>query len=78
MSNAELSRPQTEDLIGAAAGGDERAWKGGQIENATTYGHVIDELDEEPRLAAEDAIRRARQISRVREVPGDGDATQAG
>jgi integrase len=26
----------------------------------TTYGHVIGELDEEPRLAAEDAIRAAR------------------
>jgi hypothetical protein len=25
-----------------------------------TYGHVIDELEEAPRLAAEDAIRAAR------------------
>jgi hypothetical protein len=26
-----------------------------------TYGHVIDELDDAPRLSAEDAIRRARE-----------------
>ena len=44
----------------------------------TTYGHVIDEIDEAPRLAAEDAIRRARQISCVRGVPGDDDEAQAG
>jgi integrase len=29
----------------------------------TTYGHVIDELDDAPRVAAEDAIRAARQGS---------------
>jgi integrase len=31
----------------------------------STYGHVIDELDEAPRLAAEDAIRQARESSCV-------------
>jgi integrase len=31
----------------------------------TTYGHVIDELDDAPRVAAEDAIRAARQGSCV-------------
>ena len=35
----------------------------------TTYGHVIDELDEEPRVPAEDAISTARQNSCVRGVP---------
>jgi len=39
----------------------------------TTYGHVIDELDEQPHLAAEDAIRAARQRSCGRGV--DGEAT---
>jgi len=39
---------------------------------------VIDELDEEPRLAAEDAIRRARQISCVSGVPGNDDEARAG
>jgi integrase len=34
----------------------------------TTYGHVMDELDEAPRLAAEDAIRAARQNSCARGV----------
>jgi hypothetical protein len=37
----------------------------------TTYGHVIDELDEEPRLAAEEAIRAARQSSCARGVHPD-------
>ena len=36
----------------------------------TTYGHVMDELDEAPRLAAEDAIRAARQNSCARGVHG--------
>lgn len=43
----------------------------------TTYGHVIDELDEQPRVAAEDAIRAARRTSCVPGVSGeaaDGDA----
>lgn len=31
----------------------------------TTYGHVIAELDDEPRAPAEDAIREARRISCV-------------
>jgi integrase len=31
----------------------------------TTYGHVIDELDDQPRVSAEDAIRAARQGSCV-------------
>jgi hypothetical protein len=33
-----------------------------------TYGHVIDELDEAPRIAAEDAIRVARDTRCVRGV----------
>lgn len=39
----------------------------------TTYGHVIDELDEQPNVPAEDAIRAARQGSCGRGV--DGEAT---
>ena len=31
----------------------------------TTYGHVIDELDDQPRVPAEDAIRAARETSCV-------------
>jgi integrase len=31
----------------------------------TTYGHVIDELDDEPRMSAEDAIQTARHTSCV-------------
>ena len=34
-----------------------------------TYGHVIDELDDAPRLAAEDAIGAARRGSCVPGVP---------
>ena len=43
----------------------------------TTYGHVIDELEDEPRVAAEDAIRAARQGSCVPGASGEsagGDA----
>ncbi len=43
----------------------------------TTYGHVIDELDDEPRVPAEDAIRAARESSCVPGVSGrtaSGDA----
>jgi integrase len=43
----------------------------------TTYGHVIDELDELPRVPAEEAIRAARHTSCVPGVSGeaaDGDA----
>ena len=41
----------------------------------TTYGHVIDELDDAPRVPAEEAIRAARQNSCARGVHGDdGDA----
>ena len=36
----------------------------------TTYGHVIDELDDQPRVSAEEAIRKARERSCV---PQDGD-----
>jgi len=32
---------------------------------STTYGHVIDELDDAPRMAAEDAIRAARHTACV-------------
>jgi integrase len=31
-----------------------------------TYGHVIDELDDQPRIKAEDAIRTARTTSSAR------------
>ena len=34
-----------------------------------TYGHVIDELEDAPRLSAEDAIRAARRKVGVRFVP---------
>ena len=34
-----------------------------------SYGHVIDELEDAPRLPAEEAIRRARDEARVRFVP---------
>jgi integrase len=37
----------------------------------TTYGHVMDELDDTPRLAAEDAIRAARNTSCARGVHPD-------
>jgi integrase len=43
----------------------------------TTYGHVIDELDDQPRVPAEDAIRAARGSSCVPGVSGrtaSGDA----
>ena len=33
------------------------------------YGHVIDELDDQPRLPAEDAIRSARQAEGTSDVP---------
>jgi integrase len=36
-----------------------------------TYGHVIDELDDAPRLEAEIAIRRARSLH----VPSEGVGT---
>ena len=36
-----------------------------------TYGHVIDELDEAPRIAAEDAIRAARDTRCVPGVSGE-------
>jgi integrase len=35
----------------------------------STYGHVIDELEDAPRLSAEDAIRQAREQLRTRLVP---------
>ena len=35
----------------------------------TRYGHVIEELEDQPRLAAEDAIRAAREVLRTRLVP---------
>ena len=43
----------------------------------TAYGHVIDELEDEPRVAAEEAIASARQSSCVLGVSGEavgGDA----
>jgi integrase len=43
----------------------------------TTYGHVMDELDDEPRLAAEDAIRAARRDSCARGVHADAADRQA-
>ena len=44
-----------------------------------TYGHVIDELDEAPRIAAEDAIRAARGTPCAIGVPStDGRKRGAG
>jgi site-specific recombinase XerD len=41
-----------------------------------TYGHVIDELEDEPNLSAEEAIRRARSPQRSENVrSGGGDET---
>jgi integrase len=34
----------------------------------STYGHVIDELDDAPQISAEDAIRAARTQARTRQV----------
>jgi hypothetical protein len=39
----------------------------------STYGHVIDELDEAPRTAAEDAIRAARGTRCAIGVPSAAD-----
>jgi hypothetical protein len=39
----------------------------------STHGHVIDELDEAPRMAAEDAIRAARGTRCVIGVPSAAD-----
>ena len=44
----------------------------------TTYGHVMDELDDAPRLPAEDAIRTARQNSCARGVHADDGNARAG
>ena len=44
----------------------------------TTYGHVIDELEDQPRVAAEDAIRAARGISCARGVHAGPADEQAG
>jgi integrase len=38
----------------------------------TTYGHVIDELDDAPRISAEDATRAARHTRGVRGVSSEG------
>ena len=38
-----------------------------------TYGHVIDELEDAPRLAADDAIRAARRQVGVRYVSAGED-----
>ncbi len=40
-----------------------------------TYGHVIDELEDAPHLAAEDAIRQARERLRVGKVSADDSAS---
>ena len=45
---------------------------------ATTYGHVMDELDDAPRLPAKDAILAARKNSCARGVHGDDHKAQAG
>ena len=37
----------------------------------STYGHVIDELDDSPRISAEDAIRAARDTRCVRGVSSE-------
>jgi integrase len=44
----------------------------------TTYGHVIDELEDEPRVAAEDAIRAARQSPCVPGASGEAASGDAG
>jgi integrase len=44
----------------------------------TTYGHVIDELDEFPRVLAEEAIRAARNTACARGVHGDAADGHAG
>jgi hypothetical protein len=46
----------------------------GEMQTLSTYGHVIDELDEAPRAPAEDAIRVTRNGSRVSGVsrPSEG------
>jgi integrase len=44
----------------------------------TNYGHVIDELDELPRVPAEEAIRAARHTSRVPGVSGEAAGGVAG
>jgi len=41
----------------------------------TTYGHVIDELEDQPRVTAEEAIRQARVPS---QFPGSGSAPGSG
>ena len=38
----------------------------------STYGHVIDELDDAPRMGAEDAIQAARQTACVPGVSSQG------
>lgn len=38
----------------------------------STYGHVIDELDDAPRIGAEDAIRAARHTACVSGVASEG------
>lgn len=38
-----------------------------------TYGHVLEELEDAPRLPAEEAIRRARDRARTRLVPATPD-----
>jgi hypothetical protein len=44
----------------------------------TTYGRVIDELENAPRLPAEDAIRAARESSCSRGVPAGAPDERAG
>jgi hypothetical protein len=44
----------------------------------TTYGHVIDELEDQPRVPAEEAIRAARESSCARGVHLHGPGEQAG
>ena len=42
------------------------AERGRKLPPANTYGHVVDELEDAPRIAAEDAIAAARRGSDVR------------
>jgi hypothetical protein len=44
----------------------------------TAYGHVMDELEHQPQIPAEDAIRAARESSRARGVHADPPDEQAG
>jgi hypothetical protein len=41
-----------------------------------TYGHVIDELEDAPRLPAEEAVRPARERAGTRSVPPEEEGNE--